>query len=48
MGRIKRIRGTRCVVLPIGNELMPAILDVPNKHLRYLSEEELKALQSDD
>ena len=37
IGRIKRIGGVRCVVMPIGNELAPAIIDVPNKHLRYLN-----------
>lgn len=47
VGRIKRIRGARCVVLPIGNELMPAILDVPNKHLRYLTEEEVIGLKAE-
>lgn len=44
VGRIKRIGGVRCVVMPIGNELAPAIIDVPNKNLRYLTEEELAAL----
>ena len=43
IGRIKRIGGVRCVVLPIGRELAPAIIDVPSKQLRYLNEsEELK------
>ena len=43
VGKIKRIGGVRCVVLPIGREIAPAIIDVPSKHLRYLTEsEELK------
>lgn len=44
VGRIKRIRGQRCVVLPIGNEMAAAVVDVPNKHLRYLTEEEADKL----
>ncbi len=36
VGRIKRIKGKRSVVLLIGNELAAAVVDVPNKHLRYL------------
>jgi transcription antitermination factor NusG len=36
IGRIKRIKGKRSVVLLIGNELAAAVVDVPNKHLRYL------------
>ena len=35
-GRIKRIKGKRSVVLPIGSELAAAVVDIPNKHLRYL------------
>ena len=42
IGRIKRVGGARCVVLPIGREMAPAIIDVPNKHLRYLTENEKK------
>ena len=38
IGRIKRIGGARCVVLPIGREFAPAIIDVPNKYLRYMNE----------
>lgn len=45
IGRIKRIAGARCVVLPIGREFAPAIIDVPNKHLRYLTEEEVGKLK---
>jgi len=37
IGKIKRIRGQRCVVLPIGNEMAAAVVDVPNKYLRYLN-----------
>lgn len=39
IGRIKRIRGNRCVVIPIGRELAAAITDLPRKHLRYLDPE---------
>lgn len=39
IGRIKRIRGQRCVVLPIGNEMAAAVVDVPNKYLRYLNQQ---------
>ena len=41
VGRIKRIRGQRCVVLPIGNEMAAAVVDVPNKNLRYLTDKEV-------
>lgn len=44
IGRIKRIQGYRCVVVPIGSELAPAIVDVPNAHLRYLTDEESRLL----
>ena len=44
VGRIKRIRGQRCVVLPIGYEMAAAVVDVPNKHLRYLTQEEIARL----
>ena len=44
VGRIKRIRGQRCVVLPIGYEMAAAVVDVPNKHLRYLTREEIAKL----
>lgn len=44
VGRVKRIRGQRCVVLPIGNEMAAAVVDIPNKHLRYLTEEEITLL----
>ena len=45
VGRIKRIGGVRCVVMPIGHELAPAILDVRRKHLRYLTDEEIAKLE---
>lgn len=45
IGRIKRIRGKRCVVLLVGNEMAAAVVDVPNKHLRYLSDEEFAQLE---
>ena len=38
-GRIKRIRGNRCVVILIGKELAAAVTDLPRKHLRYLNPE---------
>ena len=44
VGRIKRIRGQRCVVLPIGSEMAAAVVDVPNKHLRYLTQDEVARL----
>ena len=40
VGRIKRIRGLRCVVIPIGHEFAAGVVDVPRKHLRYLTQEE--------
>ena len=44
VGRIKRIRGQRCVVLPIGYEMAAAVVDVPNKYLRYMTPEEIAKL----
>ena len=41
IGRIKRIKGRRSVVLPIGREMAAAVVDVPNSYLRYLTEEDL-------
>lgn len=46
VGRIKRIKGLRCVVLPIGNEMAAAVVDIPSKHLRYLTEEEARCYES--
>ena len=46
VGRIKRIKGLRCVVLPIGNEMAAAVVDIPSKHLRYLTEEEARSYES--
>ena len=48
IGRIKRIGGVRCVVLPIGKEIAPAIIDVPSKHLRYLTDKEIEKLNEED
>lgn len=48
IGRIKRIGGARCVVLPIGKEIAPAIIDVPSKHLRYLTDMEIEKLNEED
>lgn len=45
IGRIKRIGGARCVVLPIGEEQAAAVMDVPNKLLRYLTDEEILKLK---
>lgn len=45
VGRIKRIKGRRCVVLPIGDEMSVAIVDVPNSCLRYLTDEEVRAIE---
>ena len=39
-GRIKRIQGNVCVVIPIEQAAAVAIRNLPRKHLRYLSEEE--------
>ena len=47
IGRIKRIGGARCVVLPIGKEIAPAIIDVPSKHLRYLTDKEIENLNEE-
>ena len=44
IGRIKRIRGKRCVVLLVGNEMAAAVVDVPNKSLRYLTDDEVAKL----
>lgn len=41
-GRIKRIKGNTCVVLPVGNIIAAAITGIPRKFLRYLSEEDLR------
>lgn len=45
IGRIKRVKGYRCVVLAIGNEMAAAVIDVPNRYLRYLTDDEAKKLQ---
>ena len=45
-GRIKRIKGNTCVVLPIGNILAAAITGIPRKILRYLSEEDLEGIEN--
>ena len=48
IGRIKRIKGLRCVVLPIGNEMAAAVVDVPNKYLRYLTDEEVREIEEQE
>lgn len=45
VGRIKRVRGKRCVVLTISDSQAAAIVDVHRNHLRYLTDEEARALQ---
>ena len=45
IGRIKRVRGKRCVVLTISDSQAAAIVDVHRNHLRYLTDEEARALQ---
>ena len=46
IGRIKRIRSKRCVVLLVGNEMAAAVVDVPNKSLRYLTDDEVAKLEA--
>ncbi len=48
IGRIKRIKGYRCVVLPIGDEMAAAVVDVPNSQLRYLTDEESRKLREEE
>ena len=48
VGRIKRVKGLRCVVLPIGTEMAVAIVDVPNSCLRYLTDEEVRAIEEQE
>ena len=45
VGRIKRVRGKRCVVLTISDSQAAAVVDVHRNHLRYLTDEEARALQ---
>lgn len=45
VGRIKRIKGNRGVVIPIGKEIAVAIMDVPRKHMRLLTEEEVMNIE---
>ena len=45
-GRIKRIQGNVCVVIPIEQTAAVAIRNLPRKYLRYLSEEESVNLTS--
>lgn len=45
IGRIKRVRGKRCVVLTICDSQAAAIVDVHRDHLRYLTDEEARELQ---
>lgn len=47
VGRIKRVRGKRCVVLTISDSQAAAIVDVHRNHLRYLTDEEARQLQDD-
>ena len=45
VGRIKRIKGNRCVVIPIGNEMAVAIRDLHRSHVRLLTEEEVMNIE---
>lgn len=47
VGRIKRVRGNRCVVIPIGKEMAVGVMDVPKCHLRYMTDREVKALEAE-
>lgn len=45
-GRIKRVGGNRCVVLPVvNNEIAVGVMDVPRSFLRYLTEDEFQELK---
>lgn len=46
VGRVKRIHGNKCVVIPIRDTAAVAILDLPRKHLRYLSDEEMEEMEN--
>ena len=48
VGRIKRIKGLRSVILPIGEEMAVAIIDVANSCLRYLSDEEVREIEEQE
>lgn len=43
VGRIKRIKGNRCVVIPIGKEIAVAITGLARNQLRALTDQELQA-----
>lgn len=47
-GRIKRVGGNRCVVVPIGDEMAIGVLDIPRAFLRYLTKDEALALEQED
>lgn len=47
IGRIKRIGGNRSVVLTVSDSQAVAIVDVHRNHLRYLTDEEARALLDD-
>ena len=40
-GRIKRIKGNVCIVIPLEETAAVAILNVPRKNMRYLSDQEI-------
>jgi len=48
IGRIKRVGGNRCVVIPIGKEMAVGVMDVPRSALRYLTPEEANELKEED
>lgn len=43
IGRIKRIKGNRCIVIPIGKEVAVAITGLSRNQLRVLTDQELQA-----
>ena len=45
VGRIKRIRGNRGIVIPIGKEMAVAVMDVPRSHMRLLTKEEITTIE---
>lgn len=48
IGHLKRIKGQRCVVMPIGMEQAPAVVNVQKCQLRYLTEAESRRLADEE
>lgn len=46
IGVVKRIKKTLCIVIPIEGIAAAAIMHVPRKHLRYISDEEYEELKT--